>query len=742
MRVLNMTAFPRRQGQAQKPGLSTSMYIALSYSAFLLICLILVMVIFFSSTNASREAYWSQQAAHLETDAATMHSYVTTMNTYTLQLMTDSTFVRLSHMDRGNMTELVFTAAEVMTELSTRSFGLLNMPVTSSHIYLEQSGYVIASSHFSEMEQYYRAYRNFQVSRYDEWLQLLASAPADGAFVDVSAFTGTPDSLFFIQRLETRLQPPDRAVLWFELDVPALRSLFLHEGMKGAAITISAADGTPLLRLGDALPDASPVYSEHGMADLGDYRFIRRYDTAGWCYVLALPHRLCDAAVGNFDHLAVGVLALSLLAGATVVFLLARRTLRPIHQLNTQLTQARDDNADLLRQIDAQRPALQASYVRTLLSGHVSSAEEFAYMMRYLNLDGDYRYYVLFCIAHRQDSTPDDPMSEYDTLAEHLEEYLADQHPMYYYTTLDRSFVVLTAYDRSGPDPLMDLQRRVVEMHDDLAAHHNLWFYAGVGAGCTQAQQLWESYEQARTAARYTARHHIFLPYEYIRKDADSWYYPIEISAKLLHFITTGNQQQVTEMFALIYRENVQERSLAVLLLSLLLSDLKNTLLKARFQVPPLKTDAERAALHQLDERLYAAPTFPTLESCATALCVFFTRTEVPSDPIPEIERYLQENFSDPSLCLSKLSDRFNISESYLSHLFKDRTGQNFSVYLEKLRMNEALRRLADKDCNLSTLYLDLGYTNPTTLRRAFKKNYGVSPSEMRQQLARQGTQA
>ncbi|MGN0971438.1 MAG: helix-turn-helix domain-containing protein [Aristaeellaceae bacterium] len=740
---MNVTFFPRhRQGETKQSTLSTSMCIALSYAAFLLICLILIMVIFFSSTNASRETYWSQQAAHLETDAATMHSYVTAMNTYTFQLLTDSTFVRLSHMDQSDMTELVATAAEVMKELSTRSFGLLNMPVTSSHIYLERSGYVIASSHFSEMEQYYRAYRNFQVSRYEEWLQLLASAPASGVFVDASACTGMPDSLFFFQRLETRLQPPDRAVIWFELDVPALRAMFLHEGTEGISVTISAADGTPLLHLGDELPGASPVYNEHGMADLGDYRFIRRYDDSGWSYVIALPHRLCDAAVGNFDSLAVGVLVLSLLAGATVVFLLVRRTLRPIHQLNTQLTQARDDNADLQRQIDAQRPALQSSYVRTLLSGHVSSAEEFAYMMRYLNLDGDYRYYVLFCIAHRQDSAADEPMSEYDTLAEHLEEYLAGQHPMYYYTTLDRSFVVLTAYDQNGPDPLMDLQARVVEMHDDLAAHHSLWFYAGVGTGCTQPQQLWESYEQARTAARYTAKHHIFLPYEYIRKDADSWYYPIEISAKLLHFITTGNQQQVTEMFALIYRENVQERSLAVPLLSLLLSDLKNTLLKARFQVPPPQSEAARAALNQLDERLYAAPTFPTLESCAAALCTFFTRTEVPSDPIPEIERYLQENFSDPSLCLSKLSDRFNISESYLSHLFKDRTGQNFSVYLEKLRMNEALRRLADKDCNLSTLYLDLGYTNPTTLRRAFKKNYGVSPSEMRQQLARQGAQA
>ena len=54
---MNMTAFPRQKEQPQKAGLSTSMFIALSYAAFLLICLILVMVIFFSSTDASREAY-------------------------------------------------------------------------------------------------------------------------------------------------------------------------------------------------------------------------------------------------------------------------------------------------------------------------------------------------------------------------------------------------------------------------------------------------------------------------------------------------------------------------------------------------------------------------------------------------------------------------------------------------------------------------------------------------------------
>ena len=90
------------------------------------------------------------------------------------------------------------------------------------------------------------------------------------------------------------------------------------------------------------------------------------------------------------------------------------------------------------------------------------------------------------------------------------------------------------------------------------------------------------------------------------------------------------------------------------------------------------------------------------------------------------------ENFTDPSLCLTKLSDHFNISESYLSHLFKDKTGQNFSVYLENLRLNEAVRRLKQGHCNLTELAMELGYNNAITFRRAFKKRYGMTPSEMK----------
>ena len=65
--------------------------------------------------------------------------------------------------------------------------------------------------------------------------------------------------------------------------------------------------------------------------------------------------------------------------------------------------------------------------------------------------------------------------------------------------------------------------------------------------------------------------------------------------------------------------------------------------------------------------------------------------------------------------------------------MFKEKTGVNFSTYLESIRISEAARLIQDTNINLSELYTEVGYNNPATFRRVFKKTYGVTPSAMRE---------
>lgn len=724
--------------------------IALSYSVFLLLCLILGVVLYASSTRSARESFWRQHMARFNSCVQTMDGYLDVMDNYTRRLLTDSTFVRFANMRSTQEQGFFTTAYDVMQSLSSQLYGLSNLPVEESHIYLENVGYVISGSQFTEAEQYYRSYRHFTPGGFDAFIDALLASDGVGRNIDVTPFSGIDGDRFFVRNIDQILNRSVPAVIWFEWDEKKIADLFLTGDVaQGCALLVAdgKGDAQMLLTGGGDAPDAALcaqlpalAFDAQGFARLQGLRVMRRASLEnGWTYLLAVPEAICAQALGSYDVLFAIMVVLAALGGAVLVASMVRTHMRPIHRLSDQLQEAERDNELLAHDLERQKPMVCASYTRKLLSGHISSSDEFAYIMRFLGLEGELRFYVLYFVAYDQQSNALTRTESYECIASAIPAYLETDYPCYFYTTVDGNCVALVAYGEQTEDPLMDLQHRTLGLHDFMLTEYGLWLYAGVGRICLQPSKLWEAYEQARTAARYTAKHHVFLPYEMMKKDSQNAYYPIEISAKLLHFITSGNKAQVLEMFALIHQENVIERTLAENMFSFLLSDIRNTLLKARFSISN-PTPEQEAQLRALDERLGGTATFALCENIAVELSGFFRQTEAAGDPIPEVKAYLRENFTDPSMCLSKLSDRFHISESYLSHLFKEKTGQNFFSYLEELRLTEAARRLQqEKHCPLQTLYVELGYNNAATFRRAFKKRFGIPPSEMREARRERG---
>jgi Response regulator containing CheY-like receiver domain and AraC-type DNA-binding domain len=99
---------------------------------------------------------------------------------------------------------------------------------------------------------------------------------------------------------------------------------------------------------------------------------------------------------------------------------------------------------------------------------------------------------------------------------------------------------------------------------------------------------------------------------------------------------------------------------------------------------------------------------------------------------ITEIRAYIQENFADPDLSLKHLSDRFEISGKYASHLFKLEYDMKFVDFLVQLRMQQAERLLAETEETVQNIALQVGYANSITFGRVFKRMTGVTPGEFR----------
>ena len=100
---------------------------------------------------------------------------------------------------------------------------------------------------------------------------------------------------------------------------------------------------------------------------------------------------------------------------------------------------------------------------------------------------------------------------------------------------------------------------------------------------------------------------------------------------------------------------------------------------------------------------------------------------------------FVQKNFCDCNLSLSLLAEKFGLSPSYISKLFKEETGQNFVSYVKQLRLSYVKKQLTETDQQVKDIIHNSGYVDVSNFTRIFKKEVGVTPLQYRQNIRRCG---
>ncbi|UUM11242.1 helix-turn-helix domain-containing protein [Clostridiaceae bacterium HFYG-1003] len=85
-------------------------------------------------------------------------------------------------------------------------------------------------------------------------------------------------------------------------------------------------------------------------------------------------------------------------------------------------------------------------------------------------------------------------------------------------------------------------------------------------------------------------------------------------------------------------------------------------------------------------------------------------------------------------LSLEVMSQVSNLSTAYFSRKFKEQTGQNFSEFLERARLERATELLLTSDLSLNEIADQVGFNDYSYFSSRFKKNYGIGPLIYKQQ--------
>lgn len=101
-----------------------------------------------------------------------------------------------------------------------------------------------------------------------------------------------------------------------------------------------------------------------------------------------------------------------------------------------------------------------------------------------------------------------------------------------------------------------------------------------------------------------------------------------------------------------------------------------------------------------------------------------------------KIDTYVQENslYKKSDITREDLSKLLNTNRQYLTEAIKDGTGKTFLEYINNYRLHYVHRKLIqDLAAPVNTVAFEAGFSSMPTFYRLFKKEFGMSPGELRE---------
>ena len=107
---------------------------------------------------------------------------------------------------------------------------------------------------------------------------------------------------------------------------------------------------------------------------------------------------------------------------------------------------------------------------------------------------------------------------------------------------------------------------------------------------------------------------------------------------------------------------------------------------------------------------------------------------------INDVKQYISEHIDEP-LNREVLAAVAGFSVSHFHRIFTDYIGENIASYVRRVRMVRAGQKLRMGAVDITEVALAAGYDTHAAFGKAFKQQFGLSPSEFRQLNCRAATE-
>ncbi|MGG1638934.1 helix-turn-helix domain-containing protein [Paenibacillus sp. NRS-1760] len=641
--------------------------------------------------------------------------------------------------DRSSITRLL----ELQKQL--RNYSVITSSIESYYIHYAKSRFIISSDRHSLLSQASSAEANPESVQtfidgleeryyYQEMMPetKLRSANGDRMLIPYIHTIGYPS--YYLSHIVMFIDSTSIQA--------ALRSIDLSEGgyaylanQEGDIIAGFAGNG-------EFLPRTSHIGNERQLP--GQFVTSIELDNGNWRLVAVQPEQVVLRKVYYVKNISAVIILGMLAIGGVASVLFAYRNSRPLKALIQTVFQLESQNERLHRNIDEQKPMLQAAFLQRLLDGAYSGQREMESVMQYMDipLNGERYSVIIVQLQYILESIDEGALEKLDLEKAGLRECIAElegDHSCLLDIGENKLALIYTSDAANVNLWKQELTAKLEAIRELFLERFRHAVQFGIGRPYSSLMDVSASFEEASTALSFGMPSSSSMSfYDDLPRHPQSYYYPFDLEQKLLNYLRSGNSEELDNTFDSLFVENFVERSLIVPVLRLLLSELVSTALKFLDQAGWQMFEDESSDIMTLLQ-LPHAPS--EAEACFNRLRKLYHHiTERVNDQkrirneelMREIVSYLDRHYPDQSLCLPMLSDQFQISETYLSLLVKEHTGCSFSDYVNRKRMDAAKELLSESMLNIEQIADHVGYSSLNSFSRAFKRMHGVTPTRYR----------
>ena len=685
---------------------------------------------------------------------------VSSIEDMSLQVSKDSSVLTLIRLGEGRSPAFYLYAPETIDKfgriLSYQGTSILG----ETMLYLQDTNYVIANMALYDVDfyrQYVKSLKNEVIPFKDELKSLNIETP-------VWRVLGGDFCYIYPVRPDMMAGQAANAMVISSLDTKKLLEIFDDSLLRdGAYLQIIGRDGSQLFahsQNGVSFSDYDAGDREGILEEQGRITLYTTSSQTGWKYILTVPKA---TAMVRLNHLKISVLFLLIIAcliGSVLAFYLSVRKGRPLNALFFALRNSSSPEANgavakqdlnrlsgvvshiisnnklLLEQMEQEKPLLQTIFLQKLIRGEFVNEQELTIQAKKVGIVMNATQYLAasFRVFPNNDfyNTDLNTIQEVSVISRLIQNEIlqASGCPIWFYETDYLTTMVLF-----GLEDGTDRQMRILEqVNRKIARDYRLTPFWGLGNVAEHLSQIWQSCEEAKSALEYGIQHEnaSMTQYSAIRS-GKNYYYPKLFEHRLANCVRSGDTQGIMSLLELLEKENFQNRSLD----SVMFQRLHNEIAEMLIQLGGSEDIPELHAMEELS-RSYLPKTVSSYFTILLKILFQISHSlqqEKSASQFKMIERileYIHASYTDSSLGLSAIAAKFNISEGYVSTLFKEKVHVNFAEYVEKMRVDAACELLKEPGITVAAIAERVGYNSVQSFRRAFKKVKNVSPKEMR----------